>query len=115
MKKIILKEEACIGCGACVGIDSEHFDFNEDGYSTIKSQENLESPALSDAIEACPVAIISIEEQDTDSCQESEKECSCETCGDECSCGNDCNCEDECSCTEGGDCSCESCQCHEEK
>lgn len=31
MKKIIVDDEKCIGCGACVAIDSEHFDFNEDG------------------------------------------------------------------------------------
>ena len=31
--KIVLKNESCIGCGACVGIDSEHFEFSEEGYS----------------------------------------------------------------------------------
>ena len=30
MKKLVLNTDLCIGCGACVGIDPEHFDFNEE-------------------------------------------------------------------------------------
>ena len=55
MKKIIVDDEKCIGCGACVAIDSEHFDFNEDGLSEAISQENLESENLQNAISSCPV------------------------------------------------------------
>ena len=33
MKKIIVNDETCIGCGACIAIDSEHFDFDSDGRS----------------------------------------------------------------------------------
>ena len=61
VKKIVLKTESCIGCGACIGIDGEHFEFSDEGFSIIKSQDNLDSPSLSDAIDACPVAIISLE------------------------------------------------------
>lgn len=83
MKKLIVNTEGCIGCGACVGIDDEHFDFNEDNLSYVKSQENLDTVALQDAIAACPVAVISLE-------GESEDMCSC----DECHC-EDCHCENE--------------------
>lgn len=62
MKKLIVNTEGCIGCGACVGIDPEHFDFNEDGLSHVISEENLESTAIQDAIAACPVQVISLEE-----------------------------------------------------
>lgn len=62
MKKLKVLTENCIGCGACVGIDPEHFDFNEDGLSHVISEENLESENLQNAIESCPVGIISIEE-----------------------------------------------------
>lgn len=79
MKKIVLKTEACIGCGACIGNDSEHFEFDEEGFSVIKSQENLDSPALNDAIEACPVAIISIENIETNE-KEDCSDCQCEEC-----------------------------------
>ena len=62
MKKIKVLTENCIGCGACVGIDPEHFTFNDEGYSIPKSNENLDSEALSNAIESCPVGIISFED-----------------------------------------------------
>lgn len=107
MKKIILKTESCIGCGACVAVDSEHFEFSDEGFSFVKSQENLESPALSDAIDACPVAIISLEENnesnEVSSISENDQEC------DHCEC-EDCHCNDAdpiCHCHgENNKCSC---------
>ena len=62
MKKITVLTDQCIGCGACVGVDPEHFGFNEGGLSHVISEENLESEALKDAIDSCPVGIISLEE-----------------------------------------------------
>ena len=62
MKKIVLKNENCIGCGACIAIDPEHFDFNDEGYSHVISNDNLETEELQNAIESCPVGIISLEE-----------------------------------------------------
>lgn len=35
MKK--LEVNGCIGCGMCIGADPEHFEFNSDGLSTVKS------------------------------------------------------------------------------
>ena len=95
LKKIVLKTEACIGCGACIGNDPEHFKFDDMGFSIVKSQENLESPSLSDAIDACPVAIISIEEVSEENNIESkttdgEKNHECSECHcDECHCNNE--------------------------
>ena len=63
MKKLCVKEEQCIGCGACVAIDPEHFDFNENGLSNPISQENLESANLTSAKESCPTQAISFEEE----------------------------------------------------
>lgn len=98
MKKIVLKTESCIGCGACVGIDAEHFEFSDDGYSMIKSQDNLDSTALSDAIDACPVAIISLEE--------------CNDTGADVGSQNE-NVDDSmCECNP---CECENCHCHEDE
>lgn len=92
MKKIIVNDETCIGCGACIAIDNEHFDFNDDGRSCVISNENLESNDLSNAIESCPVAAISIEKF-------------------ECDCDNDCQYEDEKSCDNECQCSCDGCHC----
>ena len=62
MKKLVVNTENCIGCGACVGIDRKHFDFNEDGLSYVISQEDLDLPSVTEAIESCPVQVISLEE-----------------------------------------------------
>jgi len=63
MKKIVVSEDLCIGCGACMAIDSDHFAFSDDGLSEVKSQENLDSEPLVEAIESCPTAAISISEE----------------------------------------------------
>lgn len=63
MKSIKVLTDQCIGCGACIGIDPEHFDFNDDGLSHVISNENINSPLVTEAIESCPVGIISIEEE----------------------------------------------------
>ena len=63
MKKIEINKDICLGCGACCGIDEEHFEFGEDGFPEAKTNENLESPDLISAIEACPVGAITIEEE----------------------------------------------------
>ena len=59
MEKVIVDDTRCIGCGACVGIAPDTFDFNDDGLSEVKN------PTVTDdaksACEACPVEAISIE------------------------------------------------------
>ena len=64
MKKIVVNDEACIGCGACVSIDPEHFEFNDDGLSHATNNENLESADLASAISSCPTSAISLEEEE---------------------------------------------------
>lgn len=80
MKKINVNHDACIGCGACVSIDPEHFDFNEDGLSEVISQENTESDEVVNALESCPTSAISYIEKDN---------CDCENCH----CDNNSNCD----------------------
>ena len=43
LKNIIVDENACIGCGACISIDPEHFTFSDEGLSEVISNENLET------------------------------------------------------------------------
>jgi ferredoxin len=86
MKKLCVNEEACIGCGACVAIDSEHFDFNDNGLSHVINNENIESDEVKNAISSCPTNAIGYVEEDS--------KCNC----DDCQCGDNCQCGDECSC-----------------
>lgn len=91
MKKIKVNEDACIGCGACVAIDSEHFDFNDSGLSQVISQDNLDSNEVINAIESCPTSAIIM---DNESCE----------CSHDCSCGDDCQCTEEDKCSENCNC-----------
>ncbi len=84
MGKINVNSDTCIGCGACIAIDSEHFDFNDEGKSSVIKQDNFDTDELKNAISSCPVSAISLE-----------KGCDC---GDECKCGDDCQCGDDCAC-----------------
>ena len=87
MKKLFVNKEACIGCGACIAIDSEHFDFDDVGLSHVISEENTESNEASNAISSCPTNAISYVDAS----------CECENCDcDNCECEN-CECEN-CSC-----------------
>lgn len=110
--KVKVDQDKCIGCGACVAIASENFDFNEEGLSSVIGDEVTDETR--NALEACPVYAISIEETTEDvkitkeetteghtcKCTEGE-EC---TCGDECTCEENCNCKHKCECDETCDC-----------
>ena len=85
MKKVKVLEDKCIGCGACVAVDPEHFDFSDAGVSKVISEQNVEGNAtLQEACDGCPVGAIEI----FDGC-ENEK-CTC----------NPCKCEGECKCND---------------
>ena len=64
MKKLNVDQVKCIGCGACVGVDPDHFDFDDSGLSTVISQDELETEELEQAVEGCPTGAITVEESE---------------------------------------------------
>lgn len=108
MKKINVSQERCIGCGACVAIDPEHFEFNDDGKSAPITNENLESENLVNAIESCPTSAIEMkeetennEEQTNNTIEQDNEVCDCDNCDcDNCENSDDeeCECDDCCEC-----------------
>ena len=89
MKKINVNDEACIGCGACVSLDEEHFAFNDEGLSHPISQDNLNSENLKNAIESCPTSAISLTENSSDNVEtsiEDDEDCCCTSCDGHCGC-----------------------------
>ena len=64
MKKVTVDKEKCIGCGACVGLVDEVFEFGDDDLAQVK--ENIDFDNISedlkdeikDAIEGCPTEAI---------------------------------------------------------
>lgn len=70
MKKLIVDDSVCMGCGMCAAMDDEHFMINDNGLSEVKSQENLESESLKNVVDSCPVSAIKLAEEETDTVAE---------------------------------------------
>ena len=109
MKKFVVDQEKCIGCGASVAIDNTHFDFDDNGLSHVINNENIDEAQANDIVDVCPTGAIKYDE------------CHCQD-GEECICGDDCDCSDGCNCKETGECNCgdncdcgEDCPCHSEQ
>lgn len=108
MKQIKVVKERCIGCGACVAIDPNHFEFDDEGKSNVINNENLESENLINAIESCPTSAIEMTEQDENATTlENEENTKVEE-NDVCNCPE---CEE--GCNEDTNCHCSSCH-HED-
>jgi ferredoxin len=54
---INIDKEKCVGCGLCMSLCPEVFDFDEDGKAKVKENKNL--PEVKEAIEQCPERAIS--------------------------------------------------------
>lgn len=63
MTKIIVDQELCIGCGACVSACPECFELNEDGKSVVIS-EVCTSCDLQEVALNCPVAAITVTDEE---------------------------------------------------
>ena len=73
MKKLVVDNIKCIGCGACVGIASDNFDFDDSGLSEVISQDNLDSEEVKSAIESCPTGAISLDDDNQNTNKDSEE------------------------------------------
>lgn len=62
MGKIEVNKDLCIGCGSCVAMAPDTFEFSDDGFAEAIDQEVTEE--VRDAAEACPTSAIEIEEED---------------------------------------------------
>ena len=65
MNKIEVNKEKCLGCGMCVGINSDVFEFDDDGLAKAKN-ENINEENEDDVKEAknsCPVGAIEEKEE----------------------------------------------------
>jgi len=108
MKKVILNEDRCIGCGACMSVAPDNFTFNDEGRAEIINNALTEEAI--EASEMCPVSAITIE----GNCKENSK-CDCSEnchCDENCNCSDECNCGENCNCSEDNKCS-ENCHCNE--
>jgi ferredoxin len=61
MMKVIVDQEVCIGCGACVSACPERFEMNEDGKSVV-IEANCDCDLQEIALD-CPVQAIDVKEE----------------------------------------------------
>lgn len=61
--KTNVNQDKCIGCGACVGLCPEVFDFNDNGLAqtTVDQIPKDKEEIVNNAIEFCPVGAITKE------------------------------------------------------
>jgi ferredoxin len=62
MKKIIVDEQKCIGCGLCVSIAPKTFKMNDNYKSVIIENSTDKEDVVSEAIASCPVMAISLKD-----------------------------------------------------
>ncbi len=62
-KKVVIDEEECMGCEACVELCPEVFEFKEDDEKAIVIKaEGGDEDAIEEAMESCPAECITWEE-----------------------------------------------------
>jgi ferredoxin len=71
MKKVIVDDSVCIGCGFCYSSKPEIFNMNDEGYAFTKEEKNNienmseeEKNEVIDIVEGCPVEAIKIVEEE---------------------------------------------------
>ncbi|HOB26157.1 MAG TPA: ferredoxin [Bacilli bacterium] len=60
--KVKVNSDICIGCGACVAIAPDTFEFSDEGTSVVKNDQVTDD--AKSASESCPVNAISIDNMD---------------------------------------------------
>lgn len=63
-KRIVIDEDECIGCEACVEICPNVFSFDEDEEKAhVKDDANPDEDCVDEAIASCPAACIEVEDE----------------------------------------------------
>lgn len=66
MMEVKVNKDKCLGCGMCVGINSDVFEFDDDGLAKANkdkiTEENEEE--VKEAINSCPVGAIESEKKE---------------------------------------------------
>lgn len=61
--KVKVNRDSCIGCGACAAICDDVFEIDDEGLSTLKTEdvEDDNKQEVQDAADSCPTGAIEVE------------------------------------------------------
>ncbi len=64
MAKVIINENACVGCGLCIQLSPEAFEYGDDGIAKIKDQDFIQDGGYDfrDIVDNCPVEAMTIKD-----------------------------------------------------
>ena len=62
VRTMIIDQDECISCGACVDTCPEVFRMNDDNLAEVYKADGASEEEIQDAIESCPVSCIQWEE-----------------------------------------------------
>lgn len=62
--KVVVNRDNCIGCGACEATCSEVFNLDDEGISTVITDnfDDVDEDTLNEAVESCPTGAIEKED-----------------------------------------------------
>lgn len=61
MKKPVVDEDMCTGCGLCPDIAPDTFELNDEGIAVVTDPEGDDEDTIQEAIDSCPVEAIAWE------------------------------------------------------
>jgi ferredoxin len=61
-RTVVIDQDECISCGACVDSCPDVFRLNDDNIAEVYNQDGASEEEIEDAIDSCPVTCISWEE-----------------------------------------------------
>ena len=66
MEKLEINKAKCLGCGMCVGINSDVFEFDDDGLAKVNNENITEENEneVKEAVNSCPVSAIEEKEKE---------------------------------------------------
>jgi len=62
-KKIVVNDDACIGCGTCAVLAPKTFKVGDDGKVKVIDPNGDDEKTIQEAVESCPVGAIILKEE----------------------------------------------------
>jgi len=61
-RSVVIDQDECISCGACIDSCPDVFQMNDDNLAEVYDQDGASEEEIQDAIDSCPVSCINWED-----------------------------------------------------